>query len=62
MFKIEPIEILALRKLELVSKALATKLGGASGREQKCLADVLTDVLDRYEIEAARPTREPAKV
>ena len=52
-FKIEPIEIFALRKLELVSKALATKLSGTAGREQRCLADTLGDVLDRYEIEQA---------
>lgn len=53
-FHIEQIEVLALRKLELVSKALATKLSGEAGREQKCLADCLGQVLDRYEIEALK--------
>lgn len=62
MFEMSPLEILALRKLELVSKTLATKLPMPASVEQRCLADVLTDVLDRYEIEAAKPKREPAKV
>jgi len=53
-FHIDRIEIIALRKLELVSKVLATKLSGTAGREQKCLADCLGQVLDRYEIEAAK--------
>lgn len=52
-FEIRRIEILALRKLELVSKALATKLSGEAGREQQCLANTLGTVLDRYEIEVA---------
>ena len=60
-FCIEPIEILALRKLALVSKALAVKLGGQAGREQDCLAQTLVDLLDRYEIEAAKPRRDPTE-
>ena len=58
--RISPIEIIALRKLALVSKALATKLGGTAGREQDCLAQVLVDVLDRCEVAAAErsPDRE----
>lgn len=58
-FRIQPIEIIALRKLALVSKCLATKLTGQASREQECLANVLVDVLDRYEIEAAKPTPQP---
>lgn len=54
-FVIDPIELVALRKLELVSKTLATVLKGEAGREQKCLAGVLGDVLDRYQIEDAKP-------
>lgn len=50
MIELSPIEIMALRKLEIVSKALAQKLGGAAGREQLCLAQTLGDVLDRAEI------------
>lgn len=49
-FQISPIEMLALRKLYLVSKALATKLPHSSAREQDCLADTLREVLDRYEL------------
>ena len=52
-FRIEPIELLALRKLLLVSRALAKKLGGMAGVEQNALAQCLADVLDRYEIEVA---------
>lgn len=52
--QIEHIEVVALRKLELVSKALATKLTGMAAKEQQCLAGVLGDVLDRIEIAAAR--------
>jgi hypothetical protein len=56
-FRISPIEIVALRKLELVSKAIATQLTSHTARtEQKCLADTLCDVLDRYQIlEAGQP-------
>lgn len=53
-FKISQIELIALGKLELVSQALASKLSGSAGREQKCLADTLHDVLTRYQIEASR--------
>ena len=53
--EITPIEILALNKLYIVSKALAQKLGGSAGREQDCLADTLRDVLTRYEIARVEP-------
>lgn len=49
VFKIETIELVALRKLHLVSKVLATKLSGTAAIEQECLADCLAEVLDRYE-------------
>jgi hypothetical protein len=51
-FHITPIEYAALRKLELISKALALKLPGRAGTEQGALAGVLTDVLDRYALSA----------
>jgi len=59
-FRIETIELIALRKLLIVSKALATKLGGRAAIEQRALADTLGRVLDRYEeaeaVHAARIT------
>jgi hypothetical protein len=53
-FCISRIEMLALRKLHLVSRALASKLSGTASLEQDTLAKALGDVLDRYEIEAAK--------
>lgn len=53
-FRISPIELLALKKLELVSQMLAEKLSGAASREQKCLADTLRDVIARYELADAK--------
>lgn len=50
---INGLELLALKKLSLVSHTLAQKLGGSAGREQKCLADTLDDVVRRIEIAAA---------
>ncbi len=47
------IEILALKKLSLVSHALAAKIGGPAGREQTCLATTLDDLLRQIEIKAA---------
>lgn len=61
MFEIQPIEILAMRKLALVSKALASTLSYGPQHELGALNKVLTDVLDRYEIEVASQ-RESAKV
>ena len=49
------IELVALKKLSLVSHALAQKLGGRSGDEQKCLASVLDDVIRQIELAAAMP-------
>ena len=47
------IELVALKKLSLVSHALAQKIGGRAGDEQKCLAGVLDDVIRQFEIGAA---------
>lgn len=47
------IEILALKKLSLVSHALADKIGGPSGREQSCLAKTLDDLVRQIEIKTA---------
>ena len=46
------IEILALKKLSLVSHALAAKIGGPAGQEQTCLAKTLDDLLRQIEIKA----------
>lgn len=51
---INGIELLALKKLSLVSHALAQKIGGTAGEEQKCLATVLDDVIRQVEINAAK--------
>lgn len=48
------IELVALKKLSLVSHALAQKIGGRAGDEQKCLASVLDDVIRQIEINAAK--------
>jgi hypothetical protein len=47
------IELTALKKLSLVSHALASKIPGEAGREQKCLASVLDDMIRAIEIAAA---------
>lgn len=48
------IEIVALKKLSLVSHALAQKIGGPAGREQTCLAEVLDSLVRQIEIAAAK--------
>jgi hypothetical protein len=48
------IDIVALRKLVLVSYALAGNLGGAAGQEQECLARVLDDVVRTLELAAIK--------
>lgn len=53
-FEIEPIEMLALRKLVIVNHALAATLTGRASQEQHALVGVLDDVLNRYEIERAK--------
>jgi len=52
--EINGLELTALKKLSLVSHALASKIGGRAGDEQKTLATVLHDVIRR--IELAPPT------
>jgi hypothetical protein len=54
---IRGIEIAALKKLSLVSHALAQKIGGSAGREQKCLADTLDDMVRQIEIAAVGASR-----
>ena len=44
------IELLALKKLSLVSHALAAKLSGAAGTEQRMLAIVLDDLIRQIEL------------
>lgn len=58
-FQISTIELLCLKKLELISQALATKLSFSAAREQKCLADTLKDVVTRYEIAASSRQESP---
>ena len=53
---VHEIELLALKKLSLVSHALASKLDYRAQQEQKTLATVLDDVIRRIELAAAKPT------
>lgn len=53
--KVSGIEMLALKKLSLVSHALADKIGGSAGREQTTLAKTLDDVILRIELAAIEP-------
>ena len=48
------IELTALKKLALVSHALAEMIGGDAGREQAMLAGVLDDLIRRLELASAR--------
>lgn len=49
------IEIIALKKLSLVSHALAEKIGGTAGREQTTLAKTLDDLIRQIELKAHQP-------
>jgi hypothetical protein len=51
---VEGLEIIALKKLSLVSHALGEKIGGEAGREQRFLAKTLDDVIRRIELAGAR--------
>lgn len=51
---VQNIDLLALKKLSLVSHALAEKIGGMAGVEQKTLATVLDDTIRKIELAAAR--------
>lgn len=44
------IEIVALKKLSLVSHALAQKIGGSAGQEQAVLATTLDDLVRQIEL------------
>jgi len=46
------IEIMALKKLTLISHALADKLTGSAGAEQKALARCLEDLVRQIELKA----------
>jgi hypothetical protein len=48
------IDLLALKKLSLVSHALAQKMGGLHEREQKALATTLDDLIRQIEINLSR--------
>lgn len=50
------IDLVALKKLSLVSHALAQKIGGSAGDEQKVLATVLDDVIRKIELAAVKAT------
>ena len=51
---IEPIELLALKKLALINNALAAALtDDRVAKEQKALTGVLVDVIGRAELNAA---------
>ncbi len=47
------VEVAALKKLSLVSHALAKKISGSAGEEQKCIATVLDDVIRQFELGVA---------
>ena len=47
------IELLALKKLSLVSHALAEKLSFTAGREQRMLVGTLDDLIRQIELKAA---------
>lgn len=57
-FRISHIELLCLKKLSLVSHALASKLDYRAREEQTTLARTLDDVIRRYELLVA--SKEPS--
>ena len=52
--RVEPVELVALKKLSLVSHALASRLDSQAGCEQTTLASVLDDVIRRIELAAIK--------
>lgn len=48
------LDVLCLKKLSLVSHALADKIGGSAGLEQTALAGVLDEVIRKVELAAAK--------
>jgi hypothetical protein len=53
--KVRGIDLLALKKLSLVSHALAKQIGGHAGREQACLAGTLDDLIREIELGVSVP-------
>lgn len=51
---IDPIELLALKKLAIISLALADKIAEPARREQKILTNVLVAVINRAELDNVR--------
>ena len=47
------IDLIALKKLSLVSHALANKIGGTAGEEQRTLATVLDETIRKIELAMA---------
>lgn len=47
------IDLIALKKLSLVSHVLAKKIGGSAGEEQTCLAKTLDDLIREIEVAVA---------
>jgi hypothetical protein len=54
------IELLALKKLSLVSHALASKFSYRAAKEQQTLAQTLDDIIRRIELSAASSPDAPA--
>ena len=50
---VQGIDLIALKKLSLVSHVLAKKIGGMAGQEQATLASVLDDIIRQIEIGCA---------
>lgn len=59
--EINGIELVALKKLSLVSHALVRVIDHSAGQEQKCLAGVLDDLIRQIEINRALPAKAGAK-
>jgi hypothetical protein len=51
---IDPIELLALKKLVIICQALAQQLPDRAAREQQALTSVLADVINRAEMDNAQ--------
>ncbi len=49
------IDLIALKKLSLVSHALAAKLDYTAGKEQSALAGILDETIRKIELAMARP-------
>lgn len=50
---VKGIDLIALKKLSLVSHALSDKIGGEAGREQTALAIILDDLIRQIELKLA---------